>query len=1346
MEFINNKFENVSEYNLIYIFRINDKAHKGALKIGETTIKTDKHYSQLNENCADLNYAAKKRIDQYTLTAGIKYELLHTEIAVYNDIDKADIKDKELKNFIFRDHDVHKVLLRSGINKKGFYNNKSKEWFECKLEIAIKAIKTVKERKSSLDNKEVCTNYWDPIDFRPEQLEAIETTVKRFKKSIESGLKARMLWNAKMRFGKTVSALEVVKKLSFSRTIIISHRPVVKSGWKDDFSKVFNRNNDYEYGSKEEGKTFDELNSSNKKFIYFSSMQDLRGSKGAGGKHEKNDAIFESNWDFLIIDEAHEGIRSSKGKDVIELIEKNNPYIKKLELSGTAFGIIDNYTKDEIFTWDYIMEQEAKSNWIINNFGDHNPYWDLPKLNIYTYSLDKIFTKFIAWEDKAFNFSEFFRTWTGDVNKDNKKIPDHQMEGDFVYEKDIKSFLNLISKTSKESNYPFSTKKYQEMFKHTLWMLPGVKEAKALSKLLKEHEIFGQFEIVNVAGDGDEEINTSEALNEVKKAIKKSKKSAGTITLSCGRLTTGVTIPEWTAVLMLYGKYSTSAIQYLQTIFRVQSPGEIEGKLKTNCYVFDFAPDRALKLYAEWFENSLSINDDETTLDIKKGKFLNFVPFIAIDGSSMTKYNESNMYQALKKVYAEQVVRSGFDNKKLYNDQLLKLDNIEYEKFKELQKIVGNSSKKNDNKDVIINNQGLNKEELERIKKLRNKRKKDLTDAEKEELKKLNDAYEKRRKAISILRGISVRIPLMVFGAEIPIEDDITIEKFPDLVDDVSWEEFMPNRVTKEMFKEFSKYYDAYVFSSAVKKIRIETKIADELEPLERVKKISELFATFKNPDKETVLTPWRVVNMHMSRTIGGYNFYDQYFNNTLTTPLLIKKRDITDYIFHTENRQVLDINSKTGLYPLYLAYSFYMYRLSNLGNKETSQEQKLLIWDDIVEKNIYAICKTPMAKSITKRTLVGYRNKKINAQVVEDIIKRMKDKNEINNLANELNKKVFWNKEGNDKMKFNAIVGNPPYHIIRQVNTDKDTVTTIYHLFYLASLRMNPNYVSMIIPSRWMTGGKGLDDFRRQMFSKKSFITIHDHFETTDCFANVEIKGGVCYFLASPDYADKIDYYFYKDGEVSHSKRKMDELDLDLHIRDSKGVGIVKKIVTRDDFKTFESIVSVRKPFGIESNFSDYVDTHTHTHTIKIYGWRDSKPYTGYISKHSIKRNIEIAYKWKVIISKASGVGNISTDKIIPKVINNNSVATETYLVLGEFNNEKQADNLASYINTKFFHFLLGQIKNTQNMTRKEFKLIPLVNFRENWNDQKLYKKFGLTQNEIEIIESSVWPENKTK
>ena len=1335
----NMKFNSTFEYKLIYIFRINDGKHSSCVKIGDATIHTSKPYTDFSPNCHDLNFAARERIDSYTSTAGIIYDLLYTEIAVFTN-DKGKLK-------AFRDHKVHDVLKRSGIEVKKFETNKvQNEWFKCDLETAKKAIKTVKEGKTALNSSQISNNK-NPIIFRPEQKEAIKKTIARYKKD------TKMLWNAKMRFGKTLTALEVAKQMGFKRTIIITHRPVVSDGWFEDFNKIFYDKQDYFFGSKTKGKTISDLLKHNNNFVYFASMQDLRGSDKVGGSFDKNDDIFKTDWDFVVVDEAHEGTKTTLGKNVLKAVikeEKNDSHkTYVLELSGTPFNLLTDFEQESIYTWDYIMEQEAKSTWDKYHFGDSNPYEELPRMNIFTYHLEKSLPVYIDVMDKAFNFKEFFRIWTGNEKMDVKLIPKGVSKGDFVHVQDIKAFLDLICKKDETTNYPFSTSEYRNFFRHSLWVVPGVKEAKALSILLKNHHIFKNFTIVNVAGDGDEEIDTSDALKAVKKAMTDSPDTTYTVTLSCGRLTTGVSVPEWTAVLMLAGTYSTAASQYLQTIFRVQTPANINGKLKEECYVFDFAPDRTLKMVAESVQLSARAGANNAVAELTLGKFLNYCPVISIEESNMKEYKVAELLQELKKAYAERVARNGFDDPKIYNDELLKLTEVELKEFENLKAIIGASKQTKKAGEIDINKEGFSNEETEEENNLKKKPKNELTEEEKARLAELKEKRKNRDSAISILRAISIRMPLLVYGMDIDIAVDVTIDNFADLIDDVSWEEFMPKGVDKPMFKKFSKYYDKDIFVAASRRIRYIAKTADELEPTERVKKIASLFATFKNPDKETVLTPWRVVNMHLSDAIGGYDFFDENHNDIIDEPRKISVESITQDVFSKDSK-ILEINSKTGLYPLYMTYCLYRLHLDNISKELQTFEKKYQLWDDVVNNQIFIICKTPMAKTITKRTLLGYRSGKTNMHAFDDLIMQLKDKSD--KFVEKVLSKSFWNLGGNGKMKFNAVVGNPPY---QEDNNNNSRKSPIYHFFYNVSFQLS-NISTLITPARFLfNAGQTPQDWNEKMLNDEHIKVVHYYSDSKDVFNTVDIKGGVVVLIRNNNIV------YGKIGTFTTNEVISD---------------ILNKVINRNDFRPLSQIVFSKSNYGLlDKVYIDYPELKTRLtkgneyiidanifakmpevfkdeanclNDIAVIGRQNNKRVKKYISKKYIKQNNQLS-KYKLLIAGANGTGKMGEILSMPIIAEPNQCYSQTFMSIGAFDTREEAKNCLSYIKTKFARCLLGTLKITQNNPRETWAHIPLLDFTDKsdvpWNssiseiDNFLFEKFDLSEKEKTFILENV-------
>ena len=1333
-----NSFETTFEYKLIYVFRINDKAHEGLLKIGEATCHTDKNPDELVPNCNVLNVAAKKRINQYTTTAGIVYELLYTELARHMVIKKG-------KNRLeaFSDHDVHKVLERTGIKRHYFdAQNKANEWFKVDLETAKKAINAVKEGRSSLLSSEVSEGK-SPIIFRPEQADAIRKTIKQFKTGNQ------MLWNAKMRFGKTLTALQVAKECEFKHVLILTHRPVVSDGWYDDFEKIF-YDTDYVFGSKKKGEAINNLIDTDKKFVYFASLQDLRGSEAVGGKFDKNDEIFLTEWDFVVIDEAHEGTLTKRGQAVINTINELSDSPKILRLSGTPFNLLDKFKDEEIYTWDYVMEQREKADWYKKHFGDPNPYAELPELQIFTYNLDKLIPGFIDVEDGAFNFREFFRTWTGNVQKDFKPIPEGAQVGEFVHKACVKRFLDLLCRADSKSNYPFSTQEYREYFRHSLWMVPGVKEARALSAMLNSHSVFGSgaFKIVNVAGDGDEEIDSRDALKAVRKAFGDNPDETYTITLSCGRLTTGVTVPEWTAVFMLSGTFSTSASSYLQTIFRVQSPANINGKIKERCCVFDFAPDRTLKMVAE--AGKLSTKTGKTSNDRKiMGEFLNFCPVISVDGSSMQPYNVDRLLQQLKKAYTDRVVRNGFDDKHIYNDNLLKLDDIELADFEELKKIVGASKQTEKVKEIDINNQGYTNEEYEEIERIEAKPKKERTP---EEIALLEEKKKKRdnaQKAMSILRGISIRIPLLIYGAEVPVDKEITVDNFVDFIDDPSWKEFMPTGVTKATYKKFSKYYEQDVFVAAGRQIRNMALAADELSPDERVNKIAAQFAMFKNPDKETVLTPWRVVNMHMSDCLGGYCFYKKDFTDTIEEPRYVDHGKVTEETLANTKAQILEINSKTGLYPLYVTYSIYRKRCKEVKPEDLTIEKQYELWQKTVEDNIFVICKTPMAKAITRRTLLGYRKGKINAHAFDDLIMQLKEKPE--QFRDKILRGSFWNKE-NKEMKFNAVVGNPPY----QEENGSTRKPPVYHLFYDMAFRLAP-IVTLITPARFLfEAGQTPQNWNKKMLNDEHFKIIKYFSKTKDVFDTVDIKGGIVITLRNSKA-------FY--GKLS-TFTSYEELN-----------SIVNKVKTYKSFCSIKGVVSSQGIYRFSDKFFSehpeiaqiagkgtgakiisrivdlmpqvFFDNPVNIKCVKMISKSRFGRVVKYISRDYLQSNDYID-TYNVSLPESNGAG--AFDQFSSPIITIPGVGvTDTFISIGTFNNLIEAENLLKYIKSKFLRALLGVKKATQHNPKDTWEFVPLQDFTENsdidWSksvaeiDQQLYKKYKLSDEETSFIESMIKP-----
>ena len=1309
-------FESSLKPRLIYVFAIADKQHEGSLKIGETTLGDDIGAALPPSNSEILNQAAKARIDQYTKTAGISYELLHTELTFY-------IRGGQICSF--NDKQVHNVLERSGVKRKEFKG--ATEWYSCDLETVKRAITAIKEGKESLAAGEV-THTENPIILRPEQKNAVERTLKQFRKGNQ------MLWNAKMRFGKTLCALRVAKEMGAVRTIIITHRPVVDASWFEDFGKTFYDRPEWHYGSHNKGESFASLQrlaSQGKKYVYFASMQDMRGSKEVGGKFDKNNEVFSTTWDLVIVDEAHEGTQTELGKAVLEqLIGKNT---KTLRLSGTPFNLLDDHKEEEVFTWDYVMEQQAKTDWEINHLGDVNPYASLPAIHIYTYDLGRLMSAY-SDEEKAFNFREFFRT---------------REDGGFVHEKDIDHFLKLLTIDDEDSLYPYSNDKFRQIFRHTLWILPGVKAAKALSRKLAEHPVFGLFNVVNVAGDGDDEEESRDALDLVNKAIGDDSDESYTITLSCGRLTTGVSVRPWTGVFMMAGSYSTSAAGYMQTIFRVQTPYTHNGRMKTDCYAFDFAPDRTLRVLAEAAKVSHKAGK-QTEGDRKiLGDFLNFCPIIAIDGGQMKKYKVETMLAQLKRAQIEKVVQDGFENGALYNDELLKLTEVELKEFDDLKGIIGKTKAMPKPGDIDINRQGLTNEQYAEKEQLEKKKKKDLTPEEKKRLDELKAKGDQRREAISILRGISIRMPLMLYGAEMMDEDkELTIDNFANLVDNQSWEEFMPRGVTKQVFRRFKRYYDPDIFREAGKRIREMARMADKFTVEERIARLASIFATFRNPDKETVLTPWRVVNMHLGDSLGGYCFMNEDFTSPLDIPRYIEHKGVTSEVFHPRS-VILEINSKSGLYPLYAAYNIYRTRIEEARERygEINRTTALMLWDRSLEENIFVVCKTPMARYITMRTLRGFRKTKVHAEYYPDLIESITTQPE--SVVNMLRSgKRFWKINNDENMKIDAIIGNPPYQVVVEGNGRSKPV---YHLFMDLACQISQR-VSLITPARYLfNAGFTPTDWNSKMLNDEHFKVVNYKANSTEVFPSVDIKGGVAVmYRDSTQKFGKIGVFkaFPELNQIASKVEKLHEKSLveivyaESSYRFDTSKPEIERLVS-DRLNGDKKIIS-----NIFDKLPDLFTEEQRPGTIGFYGRTKGGRCFRYADRKLFEKHPNLD-KYKVIVPESNGSGAIGEVLSTPLIGEPLIGVTQTFLTIGAFDTRAEAEACLKYVKTKFARTMLGLLKATQHNPKETWRLVPLQDFTDrsdiDWSqsvaeiDRQLYRKYKLGEKEIAFIEEKV-------
>ena len=1280
------------------------------------------------------------------------------------------------------------------------------------------------------------------IELRKEQLEAIKEAKDRFKQKAGN----KFLWNAKMRFGKTVCALQLAKELGYRRILIVTHRPTVNKEWleayEERFSDVISQ---YSYGTKSdtqsEGTDFYTLKkkiveTSTSHFLFFASMQYLRRSNLVGGDNNeqlKKD-IMTYDWDLVIVDEAHEGTRTELGQKVLEYLEHKTNLApgekdtRMLHLSGTPFNLYDDFNNNEIYTWDYVDEQTAKKTWYDDPFhaGLPNPYAVLPHMNILTFDLSSVFDKFIEESEtvKLFKFREFFRTKTG------SDIPEEE-RGKFVHEEEVREFIAKLRGKDDDNNFPFSNEEFRKAFRHTLWIVPGVKEAKALKALLKEDKVFGAvkggkpvFDIVNVAGNNDDELKDS-ALDSVLAAITDQPDQTRTITLSCGKLTTGTTVKPWTAVLYLKGSEDTKAATYMQTIFRVQSPCFIGNKMKTECYVFDFDYQRTLKVVAETAKYSTiakkASNKDEVKeltqdeLDKKNMQaFLDccnvkpLVPFTE-DGAVMTEFNVESIFKRLESVYVDRLVTSGFNDKCLYDmTELNKIDKSIIDAIGDhggaADHIEGEKRVKGVGEAIDANN--LTEEQKKAIEEAKKKLRKEMEEKRKEKWDALTQEEQDRileeraRKAmerkefkdrVSNIRGISLRIPLLMFGGADKgnTKTPLTVDNFTKLITDESWKEFMPKEITKDDFNKIRKVFKATRFEEAGKKYRALAIEADDMHIDDRMERITTIHSWFKNPDKETVLTPWNVVNMHLHTALGGYSFFDpQDYKSPVMKDVAVKdesgnevcdengnletesieilvseqptcREGITNKVFgdydagkDAINTRILEINSKTGLYPLYMAYTLYRMQLEaykQVDEKESSEKRKLFkdidnlsikeeqaIWDTVIKNNIYVICNTKMAAQITFRTLMGFRDEDKGQHHIKttNLVERALDDATRNELIAELRSGEFWSLKDNT-MNFNAIVGNPPYQ-------QGDNNNPIYHLFIGIAKELNPSCISLITPSRWFAGGRReLTSFRNEMANDTRIRSMVNFINGKEVFPTSS-TGSVNFFVWDRDYCGDCSFTSILYGNSKTTIRRLNEfIDINVVVGNNIALDIIRKVMAKNEPK-FSDNVKPYMPFGLRS----------YERGQKVQAPNSIALYTSdgvfYRDRNEIPEGDDYIDSYKILTSKllAEHAGEPDKSgryKVLSRteIIKPCTACTESYLILADSKDKIEIENCFSYCATKFFRFLLLQAMSSINMTSDVFVFVPNQDFSKAWTDKDLYSKYDLKKDEIDTIESLIKP-----
>ncbi len=741
----------------IYVYELPDvTTHKGYVKVGYTERDVE------------------TRIQEQLHTARLRYKVLLKVSAMRAD------------GSVFTDHDVHAVLAKKGYLQLNAGEDRN-EWFKCSVDAVKAAVIAVRDGTANIENRT------QTFKMRPEQHNAVTRTIDYFKqaKKDDPDRAPKFLWNAKMRFGKTFASYQLAKKMGFSRVLVLTFKPAVESAWQEDLNShmdfegwQFISNKDAHYQNINIDQAFaraDKL----KPIVVFGSFQDLLGTNDNGGIKAKNEFIHTENWDIVIFDEYHFGAWRENAKKLFDnpdeeadadfdqekykQDEADNAYNETflpittghyLFLSGTPFRAINSgeFIEDQIYNWTYSDEQRAKENWI----GSSNPYLSLPRMVMLTYQIPESIRQIaMDGEFNEFDLNVFFSAKA----QKGEKVENAR----FTYENEVNKWVQLIRGSYLPSNVddmklgqdkrppmPFSDTRLLNVLNHTLWFLPNVASCYAMYNLLSQDNFFKDYKIIICAGT-KAGIGVA-ALEPVQKAMG-NPLATKTITLSCGKLTTGVTVKPWTGVFMLRNLKSPET--YFQTAFRVQSPWTITNAagqqeiMKQECYVFDFALDRALRQISDY---SCRLNVNEDNPEKKVAEFISFLPVLAYDGSTMKQISAQDVLDIALAGTSATLLARRWESALLVNvdnNTLSRLMNNK-EALDALLKIEGFRSLNKDIETIINKSEKVKKAKKEGDDKLTPKEKKELTQEEKE--------YKSMRKQIQEkLIKFATRIPIFMY-------------------------------------------------------------------------------------------------------------------------------------------------------------------------------------------------------------------------------------------------------------------------------------------------------------------------------------------------------------------------------------------------------------------------------------------------------------------------------------------------------------------------------------------------------------------------------------------------------
>ena len=1320
------------------------------LKVGDTYRPVSVRLKEWKEIYPDLKkeYEKEAMVDENTFFRDYAVHHYLENDLNKNRINPDDFSDVYVSNEFFKETTVIDVEAAIDDIQKSFEENLMKYQYYN----ADSRLRTIEKYTS--------TGYWN---LRPNQ----QAVIDKFKYAIEHG-RNNLLMYAVMRFGKSFTSMCCALEMKAKIVVIVSAKVDVKEEWKKTIESAENFN-EYDFITSED--LLDENIISKKlkekrKLAIFLTLQDLQGTE----IKEKHKEIFNSKIDLLLIDETHFGARADKYgavlrdgfkdvddtredgfvdfEDALNQIKTLNSKVR-IHLSGTPYRILmgSEFTKDDIIAFcqfsDIVSEQEKWNkehfedieNSIINDKTGKpyeewdNPYYGFPQMIRFAFNPNESVRKRLEELRKngiSYAFSELFRPKSikQNSNGDHKK---------FIYENEVLDLLEVIDGTKNDENVlgflDYDKIKSGKMCRHIVMVLPYRASCDAIEELIKNNndkfKNLNQYEIINISGVDNPNLfkDVKDIKNKIKEYENENKK---TLTLTVNRMLTGSTVEEWDT--MIYLKDTSSPQEYDQAIFRLQNQyiknylskdgNLIKYNKKPQTLLVDFDPNRMF-IMQETKSMIYNANVDKagnSKLEERISNELKISPIIVLNKNKIKEIQAVDIMNAISN-YSKN--RGVFEE---VNEIPVDLSLINIPDILEVISKQGEFGTRQGFK--VINTEDDSEQENF-----------DFGDIDENVLdnsdntvsnKTLTHTQEDDKN--NLTKQFRTYYARILFFAVLTRNSVSSLEDIINVISDEDNERIAHHLgLDKNILILLNKTIDIFVLRQLDYKIQNINNLSND-DSITEIERATIAINKFDKLSDSEVITPQKTCK-DMLEMIG--------------------KNNLIEII--NSNGKILDIASKEAEFILALV---------NILNENN------ISWDKY-KNNIYSIPTSGVAYEFTRKI---YEILKLNINNISekftsyDLLNVKKDDDlDYDKIINYLTQKQnfsdielednLFSKEGDERMNFDIIVGNPPYQ--ESDGGAGASARPIYNYFVNISKKLNPKYVSLIIPSRWYVGGKGLDDFRKDMVNDIHIKELHDCLTPDDIFPNTNNRGGICYWLWDKDYNNEKNlvkvFTHSNNAVIDEISRPLKFYNEDIFIRDSKAKSILDKVMT-NDFKSFSEIVSSRKPFGLDGNFvkGNNVTTEKTTENTIICYVKGKK--IVYVSPKSILCHEEWINYWKVFIPRANNIGTeLNDDNMNSFVGKPNTICTESYLVVGANISltEESSNNLAKYLQTKFLRYLHSLLKSSQDATSKTFSYVPVENFEDesdiDWSksiseiDKQLYRKYNFTEEEINYIDNKI-------